>query len=151
MSRYSNLRHILISLAVTALLATDATATNCWILSSDDPLSEAIQLSDIVFVGEAESVRKVSIQHKGNVEFVEEIQAVFLVEESLKGPTKDIARVTATAGAPCQCRYEFEPGVKYLVLASLDENSYVTKFCRFIRVAAEEVENEARSKIRSDE
>ena len=127
------------------LVAANASATSCWVFISDDPLREAIQHSDLVFIGEAVTSRKTTIRHKDSEEFIVQIDTTFVMEESLKGQVESTILISGESGKPCQCRYDFEPGVSYLVLASRSDDSLVTKYCRFIKPADEDVVSDARN------
>jgi hypothetical protein len=113
--------------------------------AAEDPLTAAMDMSDIIFVGEVVSRTKSLFQPKGHEERIMEVESQFAVKEVLKGTVPD--KVVLIAKDSCDCRYDFEPGVEYVVMASIVGHHFVPKFCRFVGPSDSELTNEIRERL----
>lgn len=95
------------------------------------PFEVVVEQSEMVAVAEAITTFKTIARTKGEEEFLFKVVTEFDVIEILKGDLLD--KVTVTNGDNCGCKYDFEPGVIYVVLASKNEGKYRTYHCKYIR------------------
>lgn len=89
-----------------------------------------------MIVGKAELVELSTIQTEG-FESVNNVRAVFKVEEQIKSNLTDKVRIQGWFSHGCVCAYKFEPGKSYLVFGSRDEDNNILKFCNFIKEVTE--------------
>lgn len=110
--------------------------TSCWLNHvvnvSEEPASLIYKSADVIFVGEAIASENTVARSKGSEEVLVSSSASFNVEEWIKGSGSNNILVSSgkfTGG--CNCAYEFEPGVVYLVMAS-KKDGLKTMLCKFI-------------------
>lgn len=116
-----------------------AEAATCWpefieaeiIRNGGDPFLVAIEKSDVVIIGEANTTYKTTVRTKGQEEVLLKVESHFEVKESLKGDVENV--VVIYSGDECGCKYNFEPGVEYIVLAAKHKHKYETYYCQYIR------------------
>jgi hypothetical protein len=128
-------------------------SASCWNLSlAKDPLRLAISKSDIVFVGIVDTVIKKTIRSRGEEESLQGVSAVLGVEDVLKGDLESEVTVKGEASIDCQCAYDFEVGVKYLVMASQSNQGYILHWCGYVRPVTDDssLVEEARHIIESN-
>ena len=121
---------------VAAAMATPcmAIASSCLsrlLIGSDNPVQTAVELSDVVFIGDVQFVEVTTSQVLGSEELVTSVSATFAVKEILKGQQTKELIVTATD--VCHCRHRFAMGVEYVIMGSLSDQKIVPHFCQFIR------------------
>lgn len=113
------------------LLASFSTsAKSCWI-DHDFDLERAIKNAEIVFSGEVTFTRITTTKYKGSEQYVETVQAFFGEAKSLEG--KNLGTIELNLKGVCSCRYQFEVGVQYVVLAyKIKSGSYSVRDCKHI-------------------
>lgn len=130
------------------LFSLNAYGTSCWIdfhevivakENGNSSLQFNLDGAEYVFAAEAISTIKTTIRNKGEEQAIADISTKFPIERQLKGNSDDELTVEGRFG--CGCHYDFERGVRYLVLASTerDTGSIITISCRYIRPATEEL------------
>ena len=103
----------------------------------DDPLSVVLKRTDSIFIGEATSKRKVTLESKGNDPITLEELVNFNVSEIVLGDSME-ASVIKSISEDCSCKYNFEIGQKYLVFASKKNDAkdgMRMYFCGYIKQA----------------
>lgn len=118
------------ALVVLAILfaAGDAVACSCVMLTSGDPVKDAVSAAgdeEVVFLGRVVAVAVVIVDDEGAIVFENAPQpktgsvlrlAVFRVEEMYKGTVAPLATII-TGGGGGDCGYSFEEGKEYIVFA----------------------------------
>ncbi|WP_143735441.1 hypothetical protein [Microbulbifer mangrovi] len=125
------------------LFSCSALADSCWLSYAKQIAAEeginfhnyALNNSDLVFIGEATYTSATTSREKGKEEHLIETYSKFEINKVIKG--NSIKKIAIHGRYTCSCRYKFEPGVKYIVLATFNEkeNSYETSFCEYISPA----------------
>lgn len=96
-----------------------------------EPFELAVERSDIILVAEAQTTFKTTTRTKGEEEFLFKVVTEFDVIDRLKGDSPN--KVTISNGDKCGCKYDFEPGVTYVVLASNHDGKFMTYQCKYIK------------------
>ncbi|WP_091390602.1 hypothetical protein [Microbulbifer marinus] len=140
-------------IAILSLLifSSSALATKCWTQSQNelvaksngkDPFEFAIDRAQIVFVGRAKSVQKTIYEEVGIEPVVLQVEAKFDVKETIKG---NVSKELVTNSTDiCACKYQFEPGITYLVVGAKYEDTLQVYSCEYIEPVAQSRVVEAR-------
>ena len=124
---------------VLSMVSVNTYSTTCWNELIDEELAKVqglsliesvVKRSPIIFVGTASIVKKTTIEEQGDEPYVLEIQALFEVEESLKGDLSN--QVKIESGNICPCKYDFKSGIKYLVFATERNGSMYAYNCKYV-------------------
>ena len=124
---------------VLSIVSINTYSTTCWSEFIDEEFARAqglsvvesvVKRSPIIFVGTASIVKKTIVEEQGEDPIVLDFQALFEVEESLKGDTSN--QVKIESGNICPCRYDFKSGIKYLVFATERNGSMYVYNCKYV-------------------
>src|SRR5215471_12180154 len=110
------------TLAVALTLFRPATAFGCSCLPSHSPCA-LFSATDAIFVG-----TPVTVEPHASRDGVREVRFHFQVEQTIKGAAAGTVAVDTRADSAA-CGYPFERGVKYLVYASRETDSFGVSFC----------------------
>lgn len=129
-------------------------ANNCWKKHIPDTqvnvIQDTINQSDLIFVGEVNSVIKRTLHEVGAEEKILEILTDFKIIDVLKGDDVSSLSVSGEKSGGCGCKYNFYPGVRYLVLAKKINGINVTYHCDHIKPIETSLYEEFRSKLEAD-
>lgn len=140
-------------IAILSLLifSSSALAKKCWTQSQNelvakshgkDPFEFAIDRAQVVFVGRAKSIQKTIYEEVGIESVVLKVEAKFDVKETIKG---DVSKEVVTSSTDfCACKYQFEPGIMYLVVGAKYEDTLQVYSCEYIAPVAQSRVVEAR-------
>lgn len=122
------------------IFSSSALATKCWTPAQNELVAKstgkdafelAIDRAQIVFVGKAESIQKTIYEEEGADPLVLEVEAHFKVQEAIKGNIpKDII---TKSDEICACRYQFQPGITYLVIGAKYRDVLQVYSCEYIK------------------
>ena len=120
-----------IAIIWTILFIPFFTSANvCW-KDHDFDLEKAIKQADIAFSGEVTFTKITAIQLKGYEKYIESVQANF--DEVKNLPGKKLDPIKLELKGACACRYQFEIGVQYVVLAyQIKSNDHTVRDCKHI-------------------
>lgn len=145
-------RRALAFLAFLIAIPSVALASSCpskYLIGFDDPARKAVELSDVVFVGEVQYSEVTTSQLIGDEKYVKSVSAAFAVKEVLKGELED--KVLLAATDICHCRHSFEVGVEYLILGDLHGKNIVPQFCKYVVVASHPIVDTIRAAVEDAE
>ena len=146
----------ILSLALLSI-SLKAYSTSCWNEFIDQEFAEekgapviqyVVERSSIVFTGTAAIVKKTIIEDGGQAPYISEIQALFEVEDSIKGNIS--GRQLIHSSNICPCKYDFKSGVTYLVFADEKDGVLYAANCKYISPLHESSINEVREAVRVD-
>jgi hypothetical protein len=95
-----------------------------------EKFERAKKQSDLIFTGTVSLVSKETIHAAGDEEYLSRVTASFNGIKYFKGEAG--TKINVIGGGKCTCKYNFYPGVEYLVFASKTQDGYKTYFCEFI-------------------
>ncbi|WP_444898088.1 hypothetical protein [Microbulbifer sp. SSSA005] len=102
-------------LVVLALLICSPSGlASCWIEYTKKTLSERIEESNFTFRGEVQYRKAIVSQEKGHEERMESIEVLFDKVEDLNG--NRIEKIYLKLDTACTCKYDFQVGVRYVVI-----------------------------------
>ncbi|AQQ67653.1 hypothetical protein Mag101_08390 [Microbulbifer agarilyticus] len=121
------------------IFCSPALATKCWTQSQNelvansvgkDAFEFAIERAQFIFVGKAKNVQKTIYEQEGAEPRVLAVEAEFEVEEAIKGNVS--GELVTKSDDICACKYQFEPGITYLVVAGKYKNKLQVYSCEYI-------------------
>jgi hypothetical protein len=120
-----------IIIALTLVFVSHSISANsCW-KDHDFDLEKAIKQAELVFTGEVTSTRITTFKYKGSEPYVEAVQAFFDEAKGLDG--EKLGTIELDLKGVCSCRYQFEIGVQYVVLAiKMKSGKYSVRDCQHI-------------------
>lgn len=93
-------------------------------------------------MGRAKSVQKTIYEEVGIEPVVLQVEAKFDVKETIKG---NVSKELVTNSTDiCACKYQFEPGITYLVVGAKYEDTLQVYSCEYIEPVAQSRVVEAR-------
>ncbi|MEX2963068.1 hypothetical protein [Microbulbifer sp. TYP-18] len=122
--------------------SSSALATKCWTQSQNelvannigkDAFEFAVERASVIFVAKAQSVQKTLYERENEEPLVLNIEAKFEIVESIKGNV--FGEVVTESDDICACKYQFKPGITYLVLAGKYKDSLQVYSCEYIKPA----------------
>lgn len=122
------------------IFSSSALATKCWTQSQNelvansvgkDAFEFAIERAQVIFVGKTKSVQKTIYEREGAEPLVLTVEAKFEVQEAIKGNVS--GEIVTESDDICACKYQFKPGVTYLVVAGKYKNTLQIYSCEYIK------------------
>tara|TARA_R110001583_G_scaffold38791_5_gene125078 strand:- start:1654 stop:2106 length:453 start_codon:yes stop_codon:yes gene_type:complete len=125
---------------ILIICSAGAQARTCWTKFLDSELARntgkteievVVERTPFIFIGEALNSFKTTYHEKGKEPHLFKSATEFEIQESIKGDLS--GKVTIRSEDVCSCKYDFIPGVVYMVLAAEREDKIEAYNCTYIK------------------